>query len=274
MKKLFLFLPFFLLLSCSVQKRKYQNGFYVDWHAKNSKKETYASRTYKKAPVTAAETQEKQEIAHENLPALNRNDLTFQKSIKANTPPEDTCDVLVFKDGSEIKGKVKEIGSSEIKYKRCDIPDGPTYVSKTSEIFMIKYSNGTREVIKSEPAPRVQSPEPVRSRPNSNQTTDYRKSKYARQVHPAAIASLVFSSLALFILYLGALGAIAVSAIYLLPFLFALIAIITGIVALRKINQQPELYKGKGLAMPGMIIGMVIASIYLLVLLILLLVVI
>lgn len=36
MKKLLLILPFLILISCSVQKRKYQNGYYVNWHKKNT----------------------------------------------------------------------------------------------------------------------------------------------------------------------------------------------------------------------------------------------
>lgn len=275
MKKLLLFLPFLLIVSCSVQKRKYQNGFYVDWHSKTPAKETYASKSSKKthtAPTPVAVREEKQEVAQQAIPELHFNRHAVTRSIKTpQAAPEDTCDVLVFKDGSEIKGKVKEIGSSEIKYKRCDSPDGPTYISKSSDIFMVKYANGTREVIKSEPTPRVQSPEPLRNRPNTNENSDYRKNSYSRQVHPAALASLIFAVLALVVLYAGALFTTGALAVFIIPLLFAILAIITGIVGMRKIREQPDVYKGKGLAMTGMIMGMVFATIYFFILFILLL---
>lgn len=259
-------------MSCSVQKRKYQNGFYVDWYSKHSKKETYASKKTHKAPVPVAIHDTKQEVASEKIPPLHLRSHEVTRSLKTPAAaPEDSCDVLVFRDGSEIKGKVQEIGTSEIKYKRCDAPDGPTYISKNSDIFMIKYANGTREVIKAEPGPRVQSPEPIRNRPNSttSQNSDYKQNKYKRQVHPAAIASLVSAIVAhIAVFTLGSFGAVA---IFLLPLVLCFVAIATAIVALRKIREQPDMFKGKGMAITGLIIGMVLATILLLILLLALL---
>ena len=56
-------------------------------------------------------------------------------------------DIITLKNGDEIKAKVTEISSSEIKYKRFDNLEGPTIVIAKSEVFVIKYENGTREVI-------------------------------------------------------------------------------------------------------------------------------
>ena len=61
--------------------------------------------------------------------------------------PADSCDVITLKDGSEILGKVTEIGIKEIKYKKCDNPNGPTMVLEKSSVFMIKYPNGSKDVI-------------------------------------------------------------------------------------------------------------------------------
>jgi hypothetical protein len=60
-------------------------------------------------------------------------------------------DTIVLKNGNEIKAKVIEIGVKEIKYKIFDYPDGPDiYISK-SNIFMIKFQNGTKTVINQNP---------------------------------------------------------------------------------------------------------------------------
>ncbi|MBA3899088.1 MAG: hypothetical protein H0X62_02590 [Bacteroidetes bacterium] len=56
-------------------------------------------------------------------------------------------DVIIKNDGDEIKALVKEITTTEVKYKRYDNPDGPLiYISK-KDVFMIKYENGTVEKI-------------------------------------------------------------------------------------------------------------------------------
>ena len=54
-------------------------------------------------------------------------------------------DTIRKKDGTEIAVKVLEINSSEIKYKRFDYLQGPTYSVSVSEINLIKYPNGSIE---------------------------------------------------------------------------------------------------------------------------------
>lgn len=56
-------------------------------------------------------------------------------------------DVIVLKNGDEIKSKVVEITPTEIKYKKFDNLEGPTIVILKSDVFMIKYANGTKEVM-------------------------------------------------------------------------------------------------------------------------------
>jgi hypothetical protein len=54
-------------------------------------------------------------------------------------------DTIVKYNGSTIQGKVLEISVSEVKYKKLNFADGPTYIEKKSEIEMIKYANGMKE---------------------------------------------------------------------------------------------------------------------------------
>lgn len=66
-------------------------------------------------------------------------------------------DVITLKSGDEIQAKVTEVGQTEVKYKRFDNPDGPTYTVNKSDIFMVKYQNGQKDVFKDEqPAQTVQ----------------------------------------------------------------------------------------------------------------------
>ena len=55
-------------------------------------------------------------------------------------------DVITLKNGDEIQALVQEIGIDEVKYKRFDNPDGPNYILRKSEVFMIRYANGSRDV--------------------------------------------------------------------------------------------------------------------------------
>ena len=59
-------------------------------------------------------------------------------------------DVITLKSGDEIQAKVTEVGQTEVKYKRFDNPDGPTYTVNKSDIFMVKYQNGQKDVFKDE----------------------------------------------------------------------------------------------------------------------------
>jgi len=55
-------------------------------------------------------------------------------------------DILTFKNGTETKVKVTEVTSSEVKFKKFDNIDGPLYSILKSDLFMVKYENGTKEV--------------------------------------------------------------------------------------------------------------------------------
>ncbi|HON19858.1 MAG TPA: hypothetical protein PLW70_00780 [Bacteroidales bacterium] len=59
-------------------------------------------------------------------------------------------DVITLKNGDEIQAKVTEVMQDQIKYKRFDNLDGPVYFLNKSEIFMIKYQNGQKDVFKDE----------------------------------------------------------------------------------------------------------------------------
>jgi len=61
-----------------------------------------------------------------------------------------TQDIIILKNGDEIKTKVLEVTSDIVKYKKWDNQDGPVYSSVKTEVFMIKYQNGTKDVFKSQ----------------------------------------------------------------------------------------------------------------------------
>ena len=54
-------------------------------------------------------------------------------------------DVIVMRDQSTVMSKVLEITSTEIKYKKWNNQDGPTYSVLRSEVVSINYENGEVE---------------------------------------------------------------------------------------------------------------------------------
>lgn len=55
-------------------------------------------------------------------------------------------DIIVLRNAEEIQAKVLIIGIDEITYKKWDNQDGPSYQIAKSEVFYIKYANGSKEV--------------------------------------------------------------------------------------------------------------------------------
>ena len=55
-------------------------------------------------------------------------------------------DIIIMKNGSEIQAIVQDIRIDDVKYKKFDNPNGPNYTLKRSEIFMIRYENGSKDV--------------------------------------------------------------------------------------------------------------------------------
>ena len=68
-------------------------------------------------------------------------------------------DIIILKTGEEIRAKVIEVNPTQIKYKEFTNLEGPTLIIDRSAVFMIKYENGTRDVMK------TQEPEEEKKRP-------------------------------------------------------------------------------------------------------------
>lgn len=64
-------------------------------------------------------------------------------------------DIITKKDGSEIEAKVTEVGTNEVKYLRFGTTS-PIYTLLKSEIFMIKYENGDKDVFNEVSVPAQQ----------------------------------------------------------------------------------------------------------------------
>lgn len=156
-----------------------------------------------------------------------------------------TCDQIVLRSGDVVEAKVKEVGVNEIRYKKCDRPDGPDYTISKSEVLSIKYSNGEVERFNTV---STNSSSSARTTTNSRQSyqSPTNRSDDGPRTDPFAIVAIAAGGLAIF----TGLGSLLLGAA----------AVVFGALSLSRIRKEPNRFKGKGLAMAGMIAGIVAAA--------------
>ena len=153
------------------------------------------------------------------------------------TPPG--CDQIVLRNGDVVDAKVKEVGVNEIRYKKCDRQDGPDYTISKRDVLSIKYSNGEVE--------RFNTASTSSNINNSSTNKSYNSPTNSQsdgpRTDPFAIVAIAAGGLAILTGY----GA----------FLLGAAALIFGALSLSRIRKEPNRFKGKGLALAGMIAGIV-----------------
>ncbi len=84
-------------------------------------------------------------------------------------------DTIFKRNNDVVVSKVLEITPTEIKYKKFNFQDGPTYIDKKSEIKMVVYSNGMKEAFEQEPVVTVNNNQYVNNINLSNKINDYER---------------------------------------------------------------------------------------------------
>lgn len=221
---LFLFITLSLLLfasSCSIQKRLYRPGYSVDW--KNV--ETHAdfktnSQSIELKEVTVLdETISPESLAHHEPLVKSYNEpikkVTQNATHTDNSPDSTECDIIIFENGTEIKVKIKDIGSEEITYIKCEDKSGTVFSVKIDNVSEVKIHKGSVE---------------------SNSKIDTNDSENPK-AELFGIAGLVCAVIP-FIIPVG-----------------GLLAIIFGGISLNRIRKEPHKYKGRGFAIASLILG-------------------
>ncbi len=189
--KILSILLLFLLASCSIQKRSYMRGFHIEWKNTGVKTKVGIKEALivakpalkEKTPnLTASTKKQEPGFVYTGLPTL------------IDTVVKKPCDSLFMRKGGDVlTGKVTEINPNEIKYRRCDNPDGPLIVLTKNDIHFIKYANGSIEEIPYDSPGKAQNIE---------------KKLSEMQVEQNTRASLIYSIAGLPLLLLGGLGVI------------------------------------------------------------------
>lgn len=139
----------FILQSCSLQKRRYFNGYYTG-HAHSASHTEKAGPAIKNVKRSIEQKQAQKKEEQKSLVASNEAKpqpaINF-KPLKI-AAPGDTCDTLVLKNGVEIKVRVIEITTKLVRYKYCDAPNGAIYNQPLTNLAMIRYKNGYKDEFK------------------------------------------------------------------------------------------------------------------------------
>lgn len=70
-------------------------------------------------------------------------------------------DLLTRRNGDEVQVKVVEITPDLVRYRRFDNPDGPLISVYKADVFMIRYANGTKDVLNAPPPAAATPPRPT-----------------------------------------------------------------------------------------------------------------
>lgn len=162
-----LFILILVISACQVQKRRYQPGYYVH-HKKTGKHIPQKGTAGKSEAISWA--------ASARLPKIpdNVHGLGLYK-IKISS---DSCDLLVFNDGTEIKAVIIHIGDKEVKYRYCDEPEDKVRTTAKKNIVQIRYHNSNKVEVLNAP----------KNPPATTQPTGENTSKDTTRTVPASTA--------------------------------------------------------------------------------------
>ena len=84
-------------------------------------------------------------ITHINSSIMKKSYLTSMLALVCCTVSAQ--DIILKKNADEIQAKVLKVTETEIEYKKWENLDGPIYTIPANEIFIIKYQNGSKDII-------------------------------------------------------------------------------------------------------------------------------
>jgi hypothetical protein len=234
MKKLISYLLFLLLIT---------QGCGVHNSLRFSKVETQKSKQ-QTAPINKELSQTKH-ITNDEASVNSNVYVQPQKHVLIERIPKDTliqkCDVILLKTGEEIEAKVTEIGTDEIKYKKCSYQDGPTYSIKKSTVFRVKYSNGSIDLIKHEPETKQN----VAQEDSKVDKDEYNGTRRLTAGGIVAVMLVVFGTIFMLLLFWPA-GFLSIG------------AIIASSVSIGKVVRRPKEFRGLGVAIVGLIFAILL----------------
>lgn len=153
-----------------------------------------------------------------------------QESKTTSSANNNSCETIFLRNGEEVQAKVIEVGVTTVRYKLCNLPDGPDFIKDKSSIFMIRYPDGSKDVFK-----EVATVEAERKaeRPTSKKSS-------------LAVLSLVFSILG----------------VYPLTILGSVVGLVTGLIYIRTNPFEDTSSRSRKQAVAGIVISGIVLGLF------------
>ena len=90
-------------------------------------------------------------------------------------------DTIIKRNGEEIQAKVLNINETQINYIKWNNQNGPTYTIAKSDVFMIKYENGEKDVFGQTTVPAVSNPATTPNTPTLSAQLSQNNLKFIKQ---------------------------------------------------------------------------------------------
>lgn len=247
-----------ILASCTVQKRRYQQGYYVHHHkgikpAEQKKTITNADKEHDVSEIKVRSAGQVQDLL---TAGADQELLTSIRKQNHQLGP-DTCDKLLFRDGSEIDARVTEVSLNEIKYHRCEAKEGPAYVTRKSDLFMIKYADGRKEIMPTEVAPSA----PSNQAPGDQRTYNQKPSYNGVPIlEPHANSAFAMGALSFLLLVVSGFTGLLGLLFFVTSVVLAILAIKNAKITKRNMEAEPGKYRGRSNAIAGKVFAIITLS--------------
>jgi Domain of unknown function (DUF4190) len=177
-----------------------------------------------------------------------------KKMQKAMKQQGDNCSKIVMKDGDIIEANIIQISPTEIKYKRCGKPNDPELVIYKKDVLSVKTADG--EIIFRNTNNNVNTDDNNNNNRDKNYGTDDRNNSNNSnepKMEGNSLAGMICGIMGL-VLGFNLIGLAA-----------GVVGIILSIIGMNKIKREPKKYKGKGMALAGLVCGIAACAFFLLV---------
>jgi flagellar biosynthesis GTPase FlhF len=241
----------------SIQKRKYTKGWFLNSNKQfeisklNDAKDGREFRVHKNFETYNLQEQQIiensiEEFSYNEDEEGYNNDYVSEDYVPQNTIndnrnifyEQEKCDEIIERDGEIISAKVIEIGVDEIKYKKCENADGPTYYISKDDVFMIKYANGSKDIFEEKSE--------ILNTSLKNDTSQFSNSDPITE--PFSIIGIILSLAALIVTLLISIG---------IGGFMSLLALIFGALGLSRIKSSGGKFKGRAMANTALTLGIV-----------------
>lgn len=206
-----------LCISCSLHKRHYLHGYYLE----NKGKEGVVIKNINDSNNTS------------HLDSSRVRDVSLNK----NSTYKKNCDTLLLNDGTTLICKIEEVSKRTVRFKDCTDSNQVSNSIDVELVSSIKFYNGREKIVSGK----------ITNKPKNN-TTLIKSTLIDKGLTLAILAILLEIVLLLALFHVLVLATYLIIALAVLNLLAAIVAISFGFMSLRDIRKNPEVFKGKKMA--------------------------